>query len=66
MDTATVIPRYAVFGVRPGDLRAIAVRDRVLAQPGLAACGAPRARLFIVGLPDLMLGGTNGRLNHVS
>jgi hypothetical protein len=27
--------RYALLGVRPGDLRAIATQDRVQAQPGL-------------------------------
>ncbi len=27
-------PRYAFLGVRPCDLRAIAIQDRVLAQPG--------------------------------
>jgi hypothetical protein len=35
------------WGVRPCDLRAIAVRDRVLAQPG-SRYAARRARLFIV------------------
>ena len=34
-------PWYAFLGVRPCDLRAIAIQDRVLAQPG-AVRGAPR------------------------
>jgi ferredoxin len=42
-------PRYAFLGVRPCDLRAIAVQDRVLAQPG-SRYAARRARLFIVAV----------------
>ena len=42
-------PRYAFFGVRPCDLRAIAIQDRVLAQPG-SRYAARRARLFIVAV----------------
>ena len=37
------------FGVRPCDLRAIAIRDRVLAQPG-SRYAARRARLFVVAV----------------
>jgi hypothetical protein len=42
-------PRYAFVGVRPCDLRAIAIQDRVLAQPG-SRYAARRARLFIVAV----------------
>ena len=42
-------PRYAFIGVRPCDLRAIAIQDRVLAQPG-SRYAARRARLFIVAV----------------
>ena len=42
-------PRYAFLGVRPCDLRAIAIQDRVLAQPG-SWYAARRARLFIVAV----------------
>jgi len=42
-------PRYAFLGVRPCDLRAIAIQDRVLAQPG-SRYAARRARLFIVAV----------------
>jgi ferredoxin len=41
------VPRYAFLGVRPCDLRAIAIQDRVLAQPG-SRYAARRARLFII------------------
>jgi len=41
--------RYAFLGVRPCDLRAIAIQDRVLAQPG-SRYAARRARLFIVAV----------------
>ena len=42
-------PRYAFLGVRPCDLRAVAIQDRVLAQPG-SRYAARRARLFIVAV----------------
>jgi formate hydrogenlyase subunit 6/NADH:ubiquinone oxidoreductase subunit I len=42
-------PRYAFLGVRPCDLRAIAVQDRVLAQPG-SRYAARRAQLCIVAV----------------
>jgi sulfhydrogenase subunit beta (sulfur reductase) len=42
-------PAYAFLGVRPCDLRAIAIQDRVLAQPG-SRYAARRARLFIVAV----------------
>jgi sulfhydrogenase subunit beta (sulfur reductase) len=42
-------PRYAFLGVRPCDLRAIAIQDRVLDQPG-SRYAARRARLFIVAV----------------
>ena len=42
-------PRYAFVGVRPCDLRAIAIQDRVLDQPG-SRYAARRARLFIVAV----------------
>ena len=42
-------PRYAFLGVRPCDLRAIAIQDRVLAQPG-SRYGQRRARAFIVAV----------------
>jgi sulfhydrogenase subunit beta (sulfur reductase) len=42
-------PRYAFLGVRPCDLRAIAIQDRVLGQPG-SRYAARRARLFIVAV----------------
>jgi sulfhydrogenase subunit beta (sulfur reductase) len=42
-------PSYAFVGVRPCDLRAIAIQDRVLAQPG-SRYAARRARLFIVAV----------------
>ena len=42
-------PRYAFLGVRPCDLRAIEIQDRVLAQPG-SRYAARRARLFIVAV----------------
>jgi sulfhydrogenase subunit beta (sulfur reductase) len=42
-------PRYAFLGVRPCDLRAIAIQDRVLSQPG-SRYAARRARLFIVAV----------------
>ncbi len=42
-------PRYAFLGVRPCDLRAIAIQDQVLAQPG-SGYAARRARLFIVAV----------------
>jgi ferredoxin len=42
-------PPYAFLGVRPCDLRAIAIQDRVLAQPG-SRYAARRARLFIVAV----------------
>ncbi len=42
-------PSYAFIGVRPCDLRAIAIQDRVLAQPG-SRYAARRARLFIVAV----------------
>ena len=45
-------PRHAFLGVRPCDLRTIAIQDRVLAQPVSRVCGAPRARL----LTDLSAG----------
>ena len=35
-------PRYAFLGVRPCDLRAIAIQDRVLAQPGSRYAAAAR------------------------
>ena len=38
-------PSYAFLGVRPCDLRAIAIQDRVLAQPG-SRYAARRARLL--------------------
>ena len=40
---------YAFLGVRPCDLRAIAIQDRVLAQPG-SRYAARRARLLIVAV----------------
>jgi ferredoxin len=43
------VPRYAFLGVRPCDLRAIAIQDRVLAQPG-SRYAARRDRLFIVAV----------------
>ena len=42
-------PRYAFLGVRPCDLRAIAIQDRVLAQPG-SRYAERRARVFIVAV----------------
>jgi len=42
-------PRYAFLGVRPCDLRAIKIQDRVLSQPG-SRYAAHRARLFIVAV----------------
>jgi ferredoxin len=42
-------PRYAFLGVRPCDLRAIAIQDRVLAQPG-SRYAARRAAAFIVAV----------------
>lgn len=42
-------PRYAFLGVRPCDLRAIAIQDRVLAQPG-SRYAASRARLLIIAV----------------
>jgi ferredoxin len=42
-------PPYAFLGVRPCDLRAIAIQDRVLAQPG-SRYAARRARLLIVAV----------------
>lgn len=42
-------PRQAFLGVRPCDLRAIAIQDRILAQPG-SRYAARRARLFIVAV----------------
>ena len=42
-------PRYAFLGVRPCDLRAIAIQDRVLDQPG-SRYAARRARLLIVAV----------------
>jgi formate hydrogenlyase subunit 6/NADH:ubiquinone oxidoreductase subunit I len=42
-------PRYAFLGVRPCDLRAIAIQDRVLAQPG-SRYAARRARLLIIAV----------------
>jgi sulfhydrogenase subunit beta (sulfur reductase) len=42
-------PRYAFLGVRPCDLRAIAIQDRVLAQPG-SRYAARRDRLLIVAV----------------
>jgi sulfhydrogenase subunit beta (sulfur reductase) len=42
-------PRYAFIGVRPCDLRAIAIQDRVLAQPG-SRYAARRARLLIIAV----------------
>jgi ferredoxin len=42
-------PAYAFLGVRPCDLRAIAIQDRVLGQPG-SRYAARRARLFIVAV----------------
>jgi sulfhydrogenase subunit beta (sulfur reductase) len=42
-------PRYAFIGVRPCDLRAIAIQDRVLAQPG-SGYARRRAGVFIVAV----------------
>jgi hypothetical protein len=42
-------PRYAFLGVRPCDLRAIALQDRVLAHPGSRYAGR-RAGVFIVAV----------------
>jgi formate hydrogenlyase subunit 6/NADH:ubiquinone oxidoreductase subunit I len=42
-------PSYAFLGVRPCDLRAITIQDRVLAQPG-SRYAARRARLLIVAV----------------
>ena len=42
-------PSYAFLGVRPCDLRAIAIQDRILAQPG-SRYAARRARLLIVAV----------------
>jgi ferredoxin len=42
-------PAYAFLGVRPCDLRAIAIQDRILAQPG-SRYAARRARLFMVAV----------------
>ena len=42
-------PRYAFLGVRPCDLRAIAIQDRVLGQPG-SRYEQRRARAFIVAV----------------
>ena len=42
-------PRYAFLGVRPCDLRAIAIQDRVLAAPG-SRYAARRAGVFIVAV----------------
>jgi sulfhydrogenase subunit beta (sulfur reductase) len=42
-------PSYAFLGVRPCDLRAIAIQDRVLAQPG-SRYAARRARLLIIAV----------------
>lgn len=41
--------QYAFLGVRPCDLRAIAIQDRVLAQPG-SRYAARRARLLIIAV----------------
>ena len=41
------MPRYAFLGVRPCDLRAITIQDRVLAHPG-SRYAARRDRLFII------------------
>ena len=41
------VPRYAFLGVRPCDLRAITIQDRVLAHPG-SRYAARRDRLFII------------------
>ncbi len=43
------VPRYAFLGVRPCDLRAIAIQDRVLAQPG-SRYAARRDRLFVIAV----------------
>jgi ferredoxin len=42
-------PQYAFLGVRPCDLRAIAIQDRVLGQPG-SRYAQRRAGLFIVAV----------------
>jgi ferredoxin len=42
-------PRYAFLGVRPCDLRAIAIQDRVLAQPG-SRYATRRDRLLIIAV----------------
>ena len=42
-------PRYAFLGVRPCDLRAIAIQDRVLAHPG-SRYAARRAGVFIIAV----------------
>jgi ferredoxin len=42
-------PRYAFLGVQPCDLRAIAIQDRVLAQPG-SRYAARRAGVFIIAV----------------
>ena len=42
-------PRYAFVGVRPCDLRAIAIQDQVLAQPG-TGYAKRRAGVFIVAV----------------
>jgi hypothetical protein len=47
MAAETTHPRYAFPGVRPCDLRAIAIQDRMLAQPG-SRYAARRTRLLIV------------------
>ena len=57
-------PSYAFLGVRPCDLRAIAIQDRVLAHPG-SRYAARRARLLIVAVnggraPDGHLAGYIG------
>ena len=43
------VPRYAFLGVRPCDLRAITIQDRVLAQPG-SRYAARRDRLFVIAV----------------
>jgi sulfhydrogenase subunit beta (sulfur reductase) len=42
-------PRYAFLGVRPCDLRAIAIQDRILAQPG-SRYAERRARVFVIAV----------------
>jgi len=43
------VPRYAFLGVRPCDLRAIGIQDRILAQPG-SRYAARRGGLFIIAV----------------